>query len=92
MTSIILDTLRYENPVKIENAVQYENLISRLDAVISTRLHGMVFALKRGVPVVAIDAIAGGAKVTAQAKAVGWPLVLNSDTIDADQISDSVIQ
>ena len=92
VTSIILDTLHYENPVKIENAVQYENLVSRLDAVISTRLHGMVFALKRGVPVVAIDAIAGGAKVTAQANAVGWPLVLNGDTVDADQISASVKQ
>ena len=87
---VILDTLYCDNPVKIGSAVEYENLVGRLDVVITTRLHGLVFALKKGVPVVAIDAIAGGAKVTAQAETIGWPLILNGDTVDADEISRAV--
>jgi polysaccharide pyruvyl transferase WcaK-like protein len=48
-----------------------------MDVVISTRLHGMVLALKNGVPVVAIDSVAGGAKLTRQAQALGWPVVFH---------------
>lgn len=87
---VTLDTLHRNNPVKIHSATQYENLVSRLDAVITTRLHGLVFALKKGIPAVAIDAIAGGAKVSAQASSIGWPLVLDGDTVDADTISAAV--
>ena len=87
---ITLDTLHRDNPVKINNVVHYENLVARLDAVITTRLHGLVFAIKRGIPAVAIDAIAGGAKVSAQANSMGWPLVLKGDTVNADLISAAV--
>ena len=48
-------------------AAQVESLLRRLDAVVSSRLHGMVLALKNGVPVVALDPVDGGAKVAAQA-------------------------
>ena len=59
--------------------------MSRVDALLTTRLHGMVLALKNGVPVVAIDAIRGGGKVTEQAHAIGWPEVFAVDTAsDAD--------
>lgn len=51
----------------------FESLVSRLDVMLTTRLHGMVLSLKNGVPVVALDAIAGGAKVIRQARAIGWP-------------------
>ena len=44
-----------------------------MDLIVTTRLHGMVLGLKNGVPVLAVDAIEGGAKITKQAKTIGWP-------------------
>jgi hypothetical protein len=51
-------------------------VISRLDLVITMRMHGLVLALKHGVPALAVDPVAGGAKVTAQAQAWHWPAVV----------------
>lgn len=92
IVAINLDTLHLDNPVGIGSAIEYENIVSRLDAVITTRLHGLVFALKKGVPAVAIDAIAGGAKLTAQAQALDWPVILDGDTVDADAIDTAVLR
>jgi hypothetical protein len=61
---------------------QVEALIRRADVVVSMRLHALVLGLAHGVPVVACDAIAGGAKVSAQAAALGWPVVLRAGEID----------
>jgi hypothetical protein len=58
---------------------QVEALIRRLDVVVTTRLHGLVLGLKNGVPTLAIDPVAGGAKVTAQARAWDWPAVITTD-------------
>ncbi len=87
---IYLDTLCRENEFGITSANNFESIVARLDVVISSRLHGMVFSLKNEVPVVAIDAIAGGAKLTKQAKAVEWPLVLDGDAVNKKMISESV--
>ena len=57
-------------------AAQVEAVISRADVVVTTRLHGLVLALKNGVPALAIDPVAGGAKVAAQAAAWAWPVLL----------------
>jgi Polysaccharide pyruvyl transferase len=54
-------------------------LISRVDVVITNRLHGLVFAIRNGVPVLAVDGIAGGDKVTAQARTVGWQICLEAE-------------
>ena len=51
-------------------------MIARSDVVVTTRLHGLVLALKNGVPALAVDPVAGGAKVAAQAAAWGWPVLL----------------
>jgi hypothetical protein len=45
------------------------------------RLRGLVLGLKHGRPVVACDPIAGGAKVTRQATALGWPLILGAEEV-----------
>jgi hypothetical protein len=63
--------------------LQVEALIRRADAVVSMRLHALVLGLAHGKPVIACDAIVGGAKVTAQAGALGWPLVVPGDQVDA---------
>lgn len=54
-------------------AAQLQSVLARADAVVTTRLHGLVLALRAGVPALALDPIAGGAKVTAQAAALRWP-------------------
>jgi polysaccharide pyruvyl transferase WcaK-like protein len=52
-----------------------------MDIVLTTRLHGTVLALKNGVPPIAIDPVAGGAKIRRQAETIGWPLVFTADTL-----------
>ncbi|WP_320776773.1 polysaccharide pyruvyl transferase family protein [Streptomyces sp. CRN 30] len=55
---------------------QLEAVLSRLDLVVTDRLHGLVLALRAGVPALVVDPVAGGAKVTAQARACGWPALV----------------
>jgi len=43
-----------------------------VDLVITTRLHGALLALRHGVPVLALDQIAGGGKVQASLRQLGW--------------------
>jgi hypothetical protein len=70
-------------------AAQVEAVIARADVVVTTRLHGLVLALKQGVPVLAVDPVAGGAKVATQAAAWGWPVLLprsGSPVLDQDEL------
>lgn len=62
---------------------QFEAIVRRLDFVVTMRLHGLVLALSHGVPALAIDPVAGGAKVTAQARAWDWPAIVTAGP-DAD--------
>ncbi|MGW4065219.1 polysaccharide pyruvyl transferase family protein [Amycolatopsis sp. NPDC004747] len=61
---------------------QFVAALSKMDVVVTTRLHGLVLGLKAGVPVLAVDPVAGGGKVTAQGKALGWPVVAAEDAGD----------
>jgi hypothetical protein len=58
---------------------QLTSVLARLDAIVSTRLHGLVLGIRMGVPVLAVDPVSGGGKVTAQARALGWPAVVPAD-------------
>jgi hypothetical protein len=71
------------NRFGMSNGAEFEAVCGRLDVMLTTRLHGMVLALKNGIPVLAIDPVAGGEKVTRQAEKLGWP-----EVFDADQASD----
>jgi exopolysaccharide biosynthesis predicted pyruvyltransferase EpsI len=84
---IRIDTRLDENKTGLRSAEEIETLISRMDAVVTTRLHGTVLALKHGVPTLAIDPIAGGAKIKIQADTIGWPLVTTADAIDPAELS-----
>lgn len=68
-----LDTRVDPRQTGITTSAAIETRLARADVVLSTRLHGMVLALKHGVPAVAVDPIPGGAKVSRQAAALGWP-------------------
>src|SRR5205085_3517082 len=70
---IPIDTRLDGNAGGLRTAAQVESLIAKADVVLTTRLQGLVFALRGGVPAVAVDAIPGGAKLIAQARALGWP-------------------
>ncbi|MFH8344123.1 polysaccharide pyruvyl transferase family protein [Streptomyces sp. NPDC018045] len=61
-------------------------VLSRLDVVVTTRLHGMVLALRAGTPALAVDPVEGGAKVGAQAAALGWPAVLRCEQAEAAEL------
>ena len=64
-------------------------MIGRADVVVTTRLHGLVLALKQGVPALAVDPVAGGAKVAAQAAVWGWPVLLarsGNPVLDRDEL------
>ncbi|KUL36872.1 polysaccharide pyruvyl transferase [Streptomyces sp. NRRL F-4489] len=60
---------------------ELHTVLARLDAVVTTRLHGLVLALRAGTPALAVDPVAGGAKVSAQAAALGWPAVLRGEDL-----------
>jgi hypothetical protein len=87
MVIVPIDTrLDVNNTAGLHTPSEVESLIARMNAVISTRLHGMVLALKNGIPVVAIDSVSGGAKITRQAEAIGWPVVLSIDHLTDDAL------
>jgi hypothetical protein len=65
---------------------QLESALARADVVVTTRLHGLVLGLKNGVPVLAVDPIAGGGKVSGQAQALDWPAAVDVDAADQDQL------
>jgi hypothetical protein len=67
-------------------AAEVQSLIARADVILTTRLHGLVLALARGVPAVAVDPICGGAKVRTQAEALDWPASMAVDTLDDEAL------
>jgi hypothetical protein len=66
--------------------IQFISLLRRLDAVVTTRLHGLAIGLANGVPVLAVDPIAGGGKVSAQAAAWHWPILLPEDRCEPSEL------
>ncbi|MGW8062504.1 polysaccharide pyruvyl transferase family protein [Streptomyces ziwulingensis] len=63
---------------------QLEAVLARLDLVVTDRLHGLVLALRAGTPALAVDPVAGGAKVTAQVRACGWPALVAAERLARD--------
>ena len=80
---------QYEKPYP-RRPEQVEALIQRADVVLSMRLHALVLGLKHGKPVIAVDPVSGGAKVTAQAAALGWPLLLPADEVTAGALDEAL--
>ncbi|MGI9292888.1 MAG: polysaccharide pyruvyl transferase family protein, partial [Pseudomonadales bacterium] len=83
---VSIDTRLDLNTTGLRTAAEVESLIAKMDLVVTTRLHGLVLALKHGIPALAIDPVAGGAKICRQAEVIGWPMV-----IKAEQISNTAL-
>jgi Polysaccharide pyruvyl transferase len=86
-----IDTrLDVENASGLRTPGEVESLIGRMDVVVTTRLHGLALALRNGVPAVAVDPVAGGDKITAQARAVEWPCAFAVDDASEDVMSEAL--
>jgi hypothetical protein len=86
-----IDTrLDVDNASGLRTANEVDALIGRMDAVVATRLHGLVLALRHGVPAVAIDPVAGGDKITAQARALDWPTAFAVDEASDDVLREAL--
>lgn len=72
---IYIDTRLDKNSTHLRTPAEIETMISRVDVLVTTRLHGAVMAIKNGVPVVAIDPEKGGTKIVDQMNKIGWALV-----------------
>jgi Polysaccharide pyruvyl transferase len=75
---LAMDLFEKPHPRRAE---QVEALVRRADVVVSMRLHGLVLGLKHDRPVIGCDPITGGAKVSGQAEALGWPVVLPPEEV-----------
>jgi polysaccharide pyruvyl transferase len=84
---IQIDTRLPTNELGLRSAAEVESAIAGMEVVVTTRLHGLVLALKHGVPALAIDPVAGGAKITQQAATVGWPVVQSSGDFLEDELT-----
>lgn len=89
MVALQIDTGLDPNTTNLRTAAEVESLIAHMDVVVTTRLHGTVLALKNGVPVVAIDAISGGAKVSCQATTIGWDVVFSVDDLTEEKLQQA---
>jgi glycosyltransferase involved in cell wall biosynthesis/peptidoglycan/xylan/chitin deacetylase (PgdA/CDA1 family) len=87
--AVPIDTRLDTNSTGLRSAAEVESLIARMDLVITTRLHGLVLALKNGVPAIAIDPIPGGFKIERQAYTVGWPVVLPVDGLTNERLEEA---
>jgi hypothetical protein len=87
IAAIAIDTRLDENAGLLTTAPAVESAIARMDAIVTTRLHGAVLAIKNAVPPLVIDPIAGGAKVAAQMRALGWTAAYTADSIDDEQLA-----
>jgi Polysaccharide pyruvyl transferase len=74
----------------LTTAPQIESVIARMDCVITTRMHGLVLALRNGVPAVAIDPHPGGRKIFRQAEVVGWPHVVTIDKLVPEKLREAL--
>jgi SAM-dependent methyltransferase len=84
-----IDTRLDANGTGLRSPAEVEALLARMDLVVTTRMHGMVLALKNGVPAIAIDPEAGGAKILRQARVLGWPVVFTVDSISQAELESA---
>lgn len=79
---VAIDTRLDLNATGLRTPVEVESLLARMDVIVTTRLHGLVMAIRNGIPVLAIDPITGGAKILRQAQTIGWPLAFRPEAVD----------
>ena len=89
IATVYIDTRLDMNSTHLHSPAEIESLIARMDMMVTTRLHGTILALKNGVPVIAIDPVAGGHKIKCQADLIGWPVVFTADSLTDHALQDA---
>jgi hypothetical protein len=89
MAAVPIDTRLDENQTGLRTPAEVDSLMGRMDVILTTRLHGLVLAIKNGVPAVVIDPVAGGAKVQRQAKVLEWPIIFTTDSLSDDKLQEA---
>jgi hypothetical protein len=89
VTRVEIDTRLDINSSNLRTPREVISAIAKMDVVVTTRLHGTVLALSQGVPALAIDPVAGGAKIARQARTIGWPAILLAETADERAVMDA---
>lgn len=89
MATVPIDTRLDINRTSLRSPAEVESLIAAMDIVLTTRLHGLVLALKNGVPAIAIDSVSGGAKIKRQAESIGWPIVFIIDSVTDEALREA---
>ena len=87
---IPVDTRLDENKTGLRSVAQVESAIARVDASMTTRLHGMVLSIKNGVPPVVVDPVKGGGKIKRQAETIGWPIVFTHETATVEALTEAL--
>ena len=87
MAVVRIDTRLDDNQTSLRSAAEIESLIARMDVVITTRLHGTVLAIKNRIPVISVDAVEGGAKITRQVRALDWPVFIPATELSKDSLA-----
>jgi glycosyltransferase involved in cell wall biosynthesis/SAM-dependent methyltransferase len=90
VAAVPIDTRLDRNQTGLKTPAEIESVLARMDAVITTRLHGTVLSLKNGVPVIAIDPERGGWKIRRQAELLGWPIIFNVDDLTEDALQQAL--
>jgi hypothetical protein len=62
--------------------------LDEVDIVLTTRLHGSLLTLAQGKPVIAVDQIAGGAKVLPLLTRIEWPYVVPVEKASEERLAD----
>lgn len=86
VAAIPIDTRLDLNRYGLRTPAEVESAIARMDAVLTTRLHGAALALRRGVAPVALDSIPEGSKLHRQMERIDWPLRFRVGDCTAEQI------
>lgn len=80
---VVIDTvLTRDNPAEAIAA-----RFHAVDIVLTTRMHGALLSLAAGKPVIAIDQIPGGAKVSAVVGKTGWPFVYRAEEVSENMLA-----
>jgi len=82
MAVIAVDTRLDLNATGLRTPAEIESALARMDAVITSRLHGMVLSLRNGVPALVIDPEPGGGRISRQAESLAWPFIYTVDQIE----------
>ncbi len=90
MATIKIDTVIKPGRAGRRGPAEVEALLARVDAVLTNRLHGLALAIKHEVPVVAVDGVRGGAKLTRQARALGWPALIAVEDLTAEALAQAL--